>query len=254
MENKKLLIKTEKLRQVFVNGDVEQVVLNDIDSEIYEGDFTIIMGASGSGKSTLLYAISGMRSATGGHIYFCDEDITTKTSDQLAVFRKNNCGFVFQEKCLIESLSGMDNVLVSGLAVTEDKNSIINTARALFDKVDITPDLQNKLPSEMSGGIQQRVAIVRALINSPKVLFADEPTGALNSDSSTKVMDIFNQFNNEGQSIIMVTHDMNCACRGNRILYFKDGIMVGELLLDKYTGPDEARTEKVREFLKTMGW
>ena len=254
MENKKLLIKTEKLRQVFVNGDVEQVVLNDIDSEIYEGDFTIIMGASGSGKSTLLYAISGMRSATGGHIYFCDEDITTKTSDQLAVFRKNNCGFVFQEKCLIESLSGMDNVLVSGLAVTEDKNSIIKNARALFDKVDITPDLQNKLPSEMSGGIQQRVAIVRALINSPKVLFADEPTGALNSDSSTKVMDIFNQFNNEGQSIIMVTHDMNCACRGNRILYFKDGIMVGELLLDKYTGPSEARTEKVRGFLKTMGW
>ena len=127
-------------------------------------------------------------------------------------------------------------------------------AEKLFEQVDITKDLQRKLPHEMSGGIQQRVAIVRGLINDPKVLFADEPTGALNSDSSIKVMDIFNDINNNGQSIIMVTHDMKSACRGNRILYLKDGKMIGEYNLEKYTGESEERTDGVREFLKTMGW
>ena len=255
MENsREIILKTVGIRKTYITGDTVQHILNGIDIEIYKNDFTIIMGASGSGKSTLLNVLSGMDVPTSGQVYFKSELISEYNSDKLALFRRNHCGFVFQQKALIESMTVMDNVIVAGLLVNPNKREVIEKANALFDAVDVLPHTRKKYPSQISGGRAQRVAIVRALINSPEILFADEPTGALNSKTGKEVLDTMNRFNSTGQSIIMVTHDIRTAMRGNRILYFKDGDFIGDLNLPRYTGDDLERQIKIEEFLKKMEW
>lgn len=248
------LLKTEKLCKTFSNGGVQQHVLRNIDLELKKGDFTVIMGASGAGKSTLLYALSGMDSPTLGTITFGDKVISDLSPDNLAIFRRNHCGFVFQQIYLIDGMSVMDNVLCAGLLVTKDKKASVKRAKELFASVDISEETQNKFPSQISGGEAQRVGIVRALINQPEILFADEPTGALNSKTGLDVLDTLTKFNNSGQSVVMVTHDMRSARRGNRILYLKDGAILGECDLGKYTSGDKTRHEKLTAFLNEMGW
>jgi len=248
------IIKTEKLCKTFSNGGLQQHVLKNLDLEIYEGDFTIIMGASGAGKSTLLYSLSGMDKPTLGKIIFNDKDITKMNIDSLAFFRRENCGFVFQQNYLINSMSVLDNILVSGLLVSKKKKEVVNKAKELLNKVDINEELWNKFPTQLSGGEAQRVGIVRALINSPKIVFADEPTGALNSKTGRDVLNTLTEFNNNGQSIVMVTHDISSARRGNRIIYLKDGEVAGELNLGKYVPNDKERHQKLNDFLVSMGW
>lgn len=250
----KNLLKTEKLCKTFSNGGVQQHVLRNIDLELKKGDFTVIMGASGAGKSTLLYALSGMDSPTLGTITFGDKVISDLSQDNLAVFRRNHCGFVFQQIYLIDGMSVMDNVLCAGLLVTKDRTSLVKRAKELFASVDISEETQNKFPSQISGGEAQRVGIVRALINQPEILFADEPTGALNSKIGLDVLDTLTKFNDLGQSVVMVTHDMRSARRGNRILYLKDGVILGECDLGKYISGDKKRHEKLTTFLNEMGW
>lgn len=249
-----ILLKTEKLCKTFSNGGVQQHVLKNIDLELYSGDFTVIMGSSGAGKSTLLYALSGMDTPTLGTISFGDKVISNLSQDGLAVFRRKHCGFVFQQVYLIDGMSVMDNVLSSGLLVNKDKKQVITKAKELFSCVDISEETQKKFPTQISGGEAQRVGIVRALINSPEILFADEPTGALNSKTGLDVLDTLTKFNEQGQSVVMVTHDMRSARRGNRILYLKDGIIMGECNLGKYVHGDSERHEKLSTFLKEMGW
>lgn len=251
---KEILLKTEKLSKSFSNGGVIQHVLRNIDLQLCKGDFTVIMGASGAGKSTLLYALSGMDTPTLGTITFTDKVISNLSQDGLAVFRREHCGFVFQQIYLIDGMSVMDNVLSAGLLVSRDKNAIITRAKELFKAVDISEETQKKFPTQISGGEAQRVGIVRALINSPEILFADEPTGALNSKTGLDVLDTLTKFNEQGQSVVMVTHDMRSARRGNRILYLKDGVILGECDLGKYIHGDAGRHEKLSEFLKEMGW
>ncbi|NBI63598.1 ABC transporter ATP-binding protein [Clostridiales bacterium] len=251
---KKTLLKTETLSKSFSNGGALRHVLRNIDLELYQGDFTVIMGASGAGKSTLLYALSGMDTPSLGTIVFGDETISTLSSDGLAVFRREHCGFVFQQIYLLEGMSVMDNVLAAGLLVKRDKKVLAERARELFQAVDISEETQKKFPSQLSGGEAQRVGIVRGLINRPEILFADEPTGALNSKTSLDVLDTLTAFNQQGQSVVMVTHDMRSARRGNRILYLKDGVILGECLLGEYVRDDEARHEKLAAFLAEMGW
>lgn len=251
---KPVLLKTEQLCKTFSHGGVQQHVLKNIDLELYQGDFTVIMGASGAGKSTLLYALSGMDTPTLGRITFGDQVISDFTSDRLAAFRRNHCGFVFQQIYLIDSMSVMDNVLAAGLLVSGNKRALAARARELFSAVGISEETQNKFPTQLSGGEAQRVGIVRALINSPEILFADEPTGALNSKTGLDVLDTLTEFHRAGQSVVMVTHDMRSARRGNRILYLSDGVIVGELDLGEYVPNDRARHEKLRAFLKEMGW
>ena len=154
-----------------------QHVLKNIDLQLYEGDFTVIMGASGAGKSTLLYALSGMDTPSLGKITFGGEVISGMNSDALAVFRRKSCGFVFQQIYLIDGMSVMDNVLAAGLLVNRDKKALIQRAGELLRAVAIPEEAWNKFPAQLSGGEAQRVGIVRALINSPRILFADEPTG-----------------------------------------------------------------------------
>lgn len=251
---KKTLLKTENLSKSFSTGGVMQHVLKNIDLELYQGDFTVIMGASGAGKSTLLYALSGMDTPSLGTITFGDQVISGLNQDGLAVFRRQYCGFVFQQIYLIDSMSVMDNVLAAGLLVNKDKKALVKKAKELFAAVDITEETQKKFPTQLSGGEAQRVGIVRGLINSPEILFADEPTGALNSQTGLDVLDTLTRFNEQGQSVVMVTHDMRSARRGNRILYLKDGAIMSECNLGKYTHGDTARREKLADFLAEMGW
>ena len=251
---KKIVLRTEKLSKSFSNGGTMQHVLKNIDLQLYKGDFTVIMGASGAGKSTLLYALSGMDTPTLGTITFGDQVISALSQDDLAVFRRDHCGFVFQQIYLIDGMSVMDNVLSSGLLVSKDKKALVARAKELFAAVDISETTQKKFPTQISGGEAQRVGIVRALINSPDILFADEPTGALNSKTGLNVLDTLTKFNEQGQSVVMVTHDMRSARRGNRILYLKDGVILGECNLGKYSRGDTQRHEKLSAFLKDMGW
>lgn len=251
---KKILLKSENLSKSFSNGGVLQHVLKNIDLELYQGDFTVIMGASGAGKSTLLYALSGMDTPSLGAITFGDKVISDLSSDGLAVFRREHCGFVFQQIYLIDGMSVMDNVLSAGLLVNKDKKAVVKRTKELFKAVDISEETQKKFPTQISGGEAQRVGIVRALINSPEILFADEPTGALNSKTGLDVLDTLTKFNEQGQSVVMVTHDMRSARRGNRILYLKDGVILGECHLGKYTQNHKARHEKLSAFLSEMGW
>lgn len=251
---KEVLLKTEKLSKAFSNGGSMQHVLKNIDLELYKGDFTVIMGASGAGKSTLLYALSGMDTPTLGTITFGERTISELSQDGLAVFRREHCGFVFQQVYLIDGMSVMDNVLSAGLLVSGDKKALVKRAKELFAAVDISEETQKKFPAQISGGEAQRVGIVRALINSPRILFADEPTGALNSKTGLDVLDTLSRFNEKGQSVVMVTHDMRSARRGNRILYLKDGSILGECELGRYVSGDRARHEKLSSFLEEMGW
>ncbi len=248
------LLKTENLSKTFSNGGTQQHVLKNIDLELYRGDFTVIMGSSGAGKSTLLYALSGMDTPSLGKITFGDKVITDLSQDGLAVFRRDHCGFVFQQIYLIDGMSVMDNVLSAGLLVNKDKKALVARAKELFAAVDISEDTQKKFPTQISGGEAQRVGIVRALINNPDILFADEPTGALNSKTGLDVLNTLTKFNEQGQSVVMVTHDIRSARRGSRILYLKDGVILGECDLGKYTHGDAARHEKLSAFLSSMGW
>lgn len=251
---KNILLKTKNLSKSFSNGGTMQHVLKNIDLELYQGDFTVIMGASGAGKSTLMYALSGMDTPSLGTITFGSKVISDLDSDGLAVFRREHCGFVFQQIYLIDGMNLMDNVLTAGLLVNNDKKALIRRAEELFEAVGLSKSVQSKFPTQISGGEAQRAGIVRALINNPMILFADEPTGALNSQTGLDVLDTFTRFHEQGQSVVMVTHDMRCARRGNRILYLKDGVILGECDLGRYRHGDQARHEKLSAFLTEMGW
>lgn len=251
---KETLLKIENLCREFKLESGTQKILKNISIDIYKGDFTVIMGSSGSGKSTLLYCISGMDNVSSGKVFFGNEELTALDSDKLSLFRRKHCGFVFQQICLVDSLSVLENVLAAGLLTKTNKQELIKKAKAMLNEVEIEDHTFNKYPNQISGGRSQRVGIVRALINEPEVLFADEPTGALNSKTGTDVLDKFTHFNNKGQSIIMVTHDIKSALRGNRILYLKDGVIEDECNLSKYNGSDKDREKKLTDFLGKMGW
>ncbi len=249
------ILRTEKLCKSFSNGAAQQHVIKNLDLEIMDGDFSVIMGASGSGKSTLLYALSGMDKPTFGKVFFGDTEISGYTNDQLAVFRRKNCGFVFQNIYLLENQSVLDNVLTGAFAVQKNFPELIKRVKELLAKVGLDEKMQKKYPNQLSGGEAQRVGIVRAVINEPKIIFADEPTGSLNSAAGKNVLDIFTGVHENGQSIVMVTHDIKTALRGTRVIYLRDGKAVGEHRMAKYGGDDlKERREKLTVFLDEMGW
>ena len=223
LNTKEVILQAKDLCKTFSNESVQQHVLKNLNIEIRKGDFTVIMGDSGAGKSTLLYALSGMDRPSLGTVSYGAEEISKYNNDKLARFRRQHCGFVFQQNYLNDTMSVLDNIMVSGL-------------------------LKHK------SGEKQRVALVRSVINEPEVLFADEPTGALNSQNTTAVLDVLSEMNTRGQSIVMVTHTVAAAERGNRILYLRDGVICDEIELSPYNGPDKERHAKVRAFLSNMGW
>lgn len=248
------IIKTNMLSKSFSTAGEQQHVLKNLNIDILEGDFTIIMGASGSGKTTLLYAMSGMDKPTLGDILFDQEKISEYSSDKLAVFRRSHCGFVFQQNYLLDNMSVLDNCLASGLLINRSKKVMIEKARELLMRMGIKEADLKKFPEQLSGGEAQRCAVARGLMNEPQILFADEPTGALNSNAGESVLNLLTEINEDGQSIVMVTHDIKSARRGSRILYLKDGVICGECLLGKYSTENEERNRKLDSFLAEMGW
>ncbi len=249
------ILRTEKLSKSFSNAGLQQHVIKNLDLEIYEKDFTVIMGASGSGKSTLLYALSGMDKPSMGKVFFSDVDISDYSNDQLAKFRREHCGFVFQSIYLLDSMNVFDNILTGALLVQKNTPELIAKVRELLKKVGIGEEMWKKYPNQLSGGECQRVGIVRAAINEPEILFADEPTGALNSSAGTDVLDVFTGLNSSGQSIVMVTHDLRTALRGNRVIYLKDGNITGEYKMSEFGADDEkTRREGLQRFLNEQGW
>ena len=251
---KNTILSVNNLCKSFFAGGREQKVLKNLDIEFYDGDFTVIMGSSGAGKSTLLYALSGMDKPTGGEIYYGEHELSKLSNDRLAVFRRENCGFVFQQVYLLDNMSVLDNVLSCGFLIKRNRAEVILRAKELLLRVGLPEDHWRKFPSQISGGQAQRAGIVRALINEPRILFADEPIGALNSSAGNDVLDELTYANQNGQSIIMVTHDLKSAGRGDRVIYLHDGMIKGEFILGKYAGRDDSRLENLKEFLTKMGW
>ena len=270
------IITAKDLSKTFSNESVQQHVLKNLNLDIYKGDFTVVMGNSGSGKSTLLYSLSGMDRPTLGTITYYVQDpkkkkgadgieIAKYSNDRLALFRRNHAGFVFQQNYLNDSMSALDNVMISGLLKSKNRRELAKRAKELLGRVEISESDARKFPSQLSGGMQQRVAVVRGVINRPEVLFADEPTGALNSQNTTNVLDIFTELNQDGQSIVMVTHTVAAAERGNRIIYLADGVISDICDLGPYIGDykDESnpnieeakeRHKKLKDFLQAQGW
>ena len=248
------ILTARDLCKTFSNESVQQHVLKNLNLQIRKGDFTVIMGDSGAGKSTLLYALSGMDRPSLGSISYGAEEISKYNNDKLARFRREHCGFVFQQNYLNDTMSVLDNIMVSGLLKHKDRRALAEKAKKLLSQVGIAEVSFGKFPNQLSGGEQQRVALVRSVINDPEVLFADEPTGALNSQNTQAVLDVLTEMNDRGQSIVMVTHTIAAAERGNRILYLRDGVICDEIELQPYNGPDKERHSAIRAFLSNMGW
>lgn len=252
--NKNIIISTNDLCKTFVSSGLQFNAIKNINLQIYEKDFTVIMGSSGSGKSTLLYLLSGLEKVTAGNVHVSGSKINEMTEKKLSIFRRENIGFVFQAINLIPNLSILENIIVPGLLVEKNKKDIVRCALALLEAVGLTRET-HRLPSQVSGGQQQRAAIARALINKPKILMADEPTGSLNSTHGKNVLDILTGLNNEGQTIVMVTHDLKAACRANRILFLRDGQFNGEILPGKYNEENLIEREKrIYDWLSEKGW
>lgn len=261
---KEIIMQAKDLCKSFANNGIQNHILDNINLDIYKGDFTVVMGASGSGKSTLLYSLSGMDAITSGDVLYKGTSIWgntgkkqrfSKRDKENARLRSEEFGFVFQQIHLVSNLTLFENVVSAGYLNKEKSSAVIQErANQLFDKVNVS-GAKDRLPSQVSGGEAQRAAIVRAIINEPGLLFADEPTGALNRKNTEEVLKLLTQLNEEGQSILMVTHDVHAAIRATRLLYLEDGKICGEMELGKYVQEDAKRREtQVNAWLSSMSW
>jgi putative ABC transport system ATP-binding protein len=230
---KKAIIQAKNLCKTYSTGTEQFHAIRNLELEVYEGDFTVIMGNSGSGKSTLLYLLSGLDSVTVGEVYFKGQRIDSYKEQQLAQFRTNRIGYIYQSINLVPDLTLLENIALPGYIAGKPKNEVKQIALSLMKAMEIEGQ-QHRLPSQTSGGQQQRAAIARALINSPDVIFADEPTGSLNYDQGVAVLDILTDMNRKGQSVVMVTHDIKAACRADRLILIKDGKIADVLEFDKF--------------------
>ena len=246
---KEVILSGKGLRKAFG----ETVVLHDIDVEICAGDFTVVMGSSGSGKSTLLYALSGMDRPGGGQVLYGDRDLASAPEKELTRLRARDFGFVFQRTHLIGNLTLCENIRMAGLIGDLPDKEVGLRADALIRRMGLE-GAKDRLPSQVSGGEAQRAAVAVAAIKKPSILFADEPTGALNKANSEEVLDLLSRLYGEGQSVLLVTHDKDAALRANRVLYLEDGAITGELDLGAYEGKDKPREERLTAWLEGLGW
>ena len=216
------LLRIEELEKYYGTKTMVTKALDQISFTVNEGEFLGIMGASGSGKTTLLNCISTIDTATAGHIYLRDRDITELKEDALAEFRQKNLGFVFQDFNLLDTFSLQDNIFLPLVLAGKKYDEMKKRIDPIAHRLGIWELLQ-KFPYEVSGGQKQRAAIARAIITYPELILADEPTGALDSRSAGQILDIFADVNHSGQTILMVTHSVQAACRAGRVLFIKDG-------------------------------
>lgn len=226
-----LVLNAENVTKVYKGRDKSNntKALNGVNINVQCGEFTAIMGPSGSGKTTLLNVLSGIDKATSGSIQISDININDASSDELALFRRHRLGFVFQEFNLLDSLTLRENIMLPMILDDEDAEKMEDKVNKVVQMLDIS-DIINKYPYEVSGGQQQRAAICRAVINDPDIVFADEPTGNLDSKSSKAVMECFEKLNSVKQStILIVTHDLFAASYCKRVIFIKDGLVNMEI-------------------------
>ena len=229
------LIRVEDVEKYYGRGRQVTKAVNRISFEIGEGEFTGIMGASGSGKTTLINLMATIDKVTSGHIYHSGKDITGMKEDELADFRKENLGFVFQDFNLLDTLTIKENIELAMSLCEKSKKKIEKRAAEMMKTLGIS-QIADKFPYEVSGGQKQRCACARALINHPQIIFADEPTGALDSRSARMLLETFEDMNRKlGATILMVTHDAFSASYCERILFLKDGRIFNELRRGKST-------------------
>ena len=245
-----IVLETKKLRKEFGSKGMTFTAIEDIDLKVYKGDFLGVMGPSGAGKTTLLNILSTIDRPTSGEIYYEGKNVGNMKNRELSIFRRNNIGFIFQDFNLLDSMSVEDNMALP-LALSKVNARVINEKVGELSKFFGLKEQLKKYPYQLSGGQKQRVAAARALITSPSIVFADEPTGALDSKSSQELLQCLSQMNEEfNTTIIMVTHDAFAASYCKRILFIKDGKIHARI--DK----DSSRKEffkRIIDFLGSMG-
>ena len=254
MSNKVLDVKD--LCKTYIIDEYSNNVLQNVNFSMKEGEFVSIMGPSGSGKSTLLYTVSGMDSMTAGNVFFDGEDISTLDRKAMAKVRLNKMGFVFQQMYMMKKLNIMDNIVLPGYqAKLKPRAEVNKDAEALMRRLGII-DTSDRFITEVSGGQLQRACLCRSLINSPKMIFADEPTGALNQKASMEVINELVKANREGTSVMMVTHSEKVASCSERVIFLVDGNIQGELILGKMESQDDlpVRERKLRNWLQERDW
>ena len=260
-------LKVTDLCKTYITNKRQNNVLKNVNFQIKEGEMVAIMGPSGSGKSTLLYSVSGMDRATAGIVVLGDMEITNLSEKDLAEARLKYMGFIFQQMHMLKNLSVMDNIILPAYEATKNKderNKIDDNCKKLMHRLEISEIADNDI-TEVSGGQLQRACICRSLINNPRIIFADEPTGALNRSASDEVMSILNSLNEDGTTMMIVTHDMKVAAKCSKVMYIVDGNIKGELELGKLSTSEEGtvkdmktvvkeREKKINNWLSDMGW
>ncbi|TYA15093.1 ABC transporter ATP-binding protein [Paenibacillus faecis] len=244
----------DRMVKSFGEGNEKRIVLDGISLEIHAGEFAAVMGPSGSGKSTLMFALSGTDRIDGGKVVFDGSDLTKVGENELSDLRRTKMGFVFQQPTLLKNLNILDNIILPSMRGNRrNAAEILERARVLMKRTGIA-DLEKRDITQVSGGQLQRAGICRALMNNPKIIFGDEPTGALNSRSGEEVMALFAEVNADGTAILLVTHDAKVAARSERILFMRDGNIASELKLPKFRGTDlDGRMEEVTIKMREIG-
>lgn len=249
-------LKVSNLCKTYIINKRQNNVLRNINLEIKAGEMVAVMGPSGSGKTTLLYTVSGMDDATAGKVNFFGKELTTLKPNEISDLRLQEMGFVFQQMYMLKNLSIYDNIILPAYQASKKNHlEIKERAKLLMQKLGIS-DVSSNGVTEVSGGQLQRACICRSLINRPKIIFADEPTGALNKQNSIEVMNELMKINLEGTSIMLVTHDMKVASKCQRILYIEDGDIRDEIVLGKCepTSDIRIRERALNDWLIKLGW
>lgn len=252
------ILEVTDLCKTYITNKYQNNVLKNVNFSVAEGEMVAVMGPSGSGKSTLLYAVSGMDSITAGEVSFCGKNIADMNSKELAQLRLDEMGFIFQQMYMLKNLTIMDNIILPACQskkIDESRKETVRRGQDLMRKLGIIEIANNDI-NEVSGGQLQRACICRSMINKPKMIFADEPTGALNRTSSEEVMEELTKLNTEGTTIMLVTHDVKVAAKCTRVLYIVDGNIKEEYNLGKYTSQTQLkeRTRTLNNWLIEMGW
>jgi len=220
-----VIIEARHLEKIYDNGVVKTVALKDISLDIRKGEFVAIMGPSGSGKSTILHQLGLLDIPTNGNLIIDGEDVIHLNEVERTRFRLEKLGYVFQSYNLIPELSTLENVFVTAMALGVEKEDYLKKGKEVLEKVGLGDRVEH-MPAELSGGQQQRVSIARALVNNPKILFADEPTANLDRDSSDNIVNLFRELNKKfSQTIVMVTHELEEGKKADRIIWVKDGLL-----------------------------
>lgn len=252
------ILEVKELCKTYIVNKRQNNVLKNVNFTVSEGEMVAIMGPSGSGKSTLLYAVSGMDGITSGEALFCGKNIAKMGEKELADLRLDEMGFIFQQMYMLKNLTVLDNIILPAVQSEKNKETRKETVKrgeALMRRLGIIGIADNDI-NEVSGGQLQRACICRSMINNPKMIFADEPTGALNRTSSDEVMEELAKLNNDGTTIMLVTHDVKVAAKCTRVMYIVDGNIKGEYNLERYEDQSQMRDREraLNNWLLELGW